>query len=301
MKFINTLERKYGRYAISNLPAIMIGLYAAGYILSLIAPTVLNYLTLEPYFILHGHAGFPEIWRVITWVIVPPSSLDFFTIIMLFFYFSIGSTLEKTWGAFRFNLYIFSGILFTVIGAFILYGIGVAQGYHYVFTAGLTGRSLFSTYYINMSIFLAFAVSYPDMHVLLYFIIPIKIKWLGILYGVLIIVEFINTSWAGRVAIIASLLNFIIFFLMTRNSGPSRIDPREIRRRQAYQNKVREASPGNASSRTAAPKTAAPIHRCTICGRTEQDSDQLVFRYCSKCNGAYEYCQDHLFNHKHVE
>ena len=139
------------------------------------------------------------------------------------------------------------------------------------------------------------------MHVLLYFIIPIKIKWLGILYGVLIIVEFINTSWAGRVAIIASLLNFIIFFLMTRNSGPSRIDPREIRRRQAYQNKVREASPGNASSRTAAPKTAAPIHRCTICGRTEQDSDQLVFRYCSKCNGAYEYCQDHLFNHKHVE
>lgn len=301
MKFINRLERKYGRYAISNLPAIMIGLYAAGYILSLIAPTVLNYLTLEPYYILHGHTGFPEIWRVITWVIVPPSSLDIFTIIMLFFYFSIGSTLEKTWGAFRFNLYIFSGILFTVIGAFILYGIGVAQGYHYVFTAGLTGRSLFSTYYINMSIFLAFAVSYPDMHVLLYLIIPIKIKWLGILYGVLIIVEFVNTSWAGRVAIIASLLNFIIFFLMTRNSGPSRIDPREIRRRQAYQNKVREASPGNVSPRTGAPKTAVPIHRCAICGRTEQDSDQLVFRYCSKCNGAYEYCQDHLFNHKHVE
>ncbi|MBO7710715.1 MAG: hypothetical protein J6S83_09620 [Lachnospiraceae bacterium] len=296
MKLINKLERKYGRYAISNLPAIMIGLYAAGYILTLIAPTVLNYLTLEPYFILHGHAGFPEIWRVITWVIVPPSSLDIFTIIMLFFYFSIGSTLEKTWGAFRFNLYIFSGILFTVIGAFILYGIGVAQGYHYVFTAGLTGRSLFSTYYINMSIFLAFALSYPDMHVLLYFIIPIKMKWMGILYGVLIIVEFINTGWAGRVAIIASLLNFIIFFLMTRNSGPSRIDPREIRRRQAYQNKVREAAP-----KPSAPSHAAPIHRCAICGRTEQDSDQLVFRYCSKCNGAYEYCQDHLFNHKHVE
>ena len=289
MKLINQLERKFGRYAIHNLPAIMIGLYAAGYILTLIAPTILTYLTLEPYYILHGHAGFPEIWRVITWVIVPPSSLNIFTVIMLFFYFSIGSTLERTWGAFRFNLYILSGIFFTVLGAFILYGIGVSRGYHYVFTSA-AGGSLFSTYYINMSIFLAFALSYPEMQVLLYFIIPVKMKWMGIVYGVLIVIDFINSGWAGRVAIIASLLNFIIFFFMTRSSEMNRINPREIRRKQAFKKTVNAA----------ASKSQGPIHRCAVCGRTELDGDDLTFRYCSKCMGTYEYCQDHLFNHVHM-
>jgi len=295
MNFINKLERKYGRFAIHNLPAIMIGLYAAGYIMTLVAPTILGYLTLEPLYIIHGRGGFPEIWRLITWVIVPPSSLDIFTIIMLFFYFSIGSVLERTWGAFRFTLYIPSGIVFTVIGAFILYGIGAAQGYHYIFTSGLTGRSLFSTYYINMSIFLAFALSYPDMQVLLYFIIPVKMKWMGILYGILIVIDFMNNNWAGKVAIIASLLNFIIFFLMTRNAGVNRIRPGQVRRRQTY---GRQAQGKNGSA--PAPQASMPIHRCTVCGRTEKDSDQLVFRYCSKCSGSYEYCQDHLFNHTHI-
>ena len=88
------------------------------------------------------------------WVIVPPDSLGIFTIIMLFFYFSIGSTLERTWGAFRFNLYILSGVLFTVIGAFLLYALYPSGGQYILF-----GR-LFSTYYINMSIFLAFALTF---------------------------------------------------------------------------------------------------------------------------------------------
>ena len=149
-----------------------------------------------------------------------------------------------------------------------------------------------------MSIFLAFALSYPDMQVLLYFIIPVKMKWMGILYGVLIVIDFVNNNWAGRVAIIASLLNFIIFFLLTRRSssgsyGRQRIDPAQMRRQTQTRKNVGEAAPS-------APKAAIPIHRCTICGRTEKDGDNLVFRYCSKCNGAYEYCQDHLFNHTHI-
>ena len=118
MNFLNDLERKYGRYAIHNLPAVMIGLYVAGYILQTFSPSALSFLRLEPYYILRG-----QIWRIITWVIIPPSSLDIFTIIMLMFYFSIGQVLERTWGAFRFNVYIFTGIIFTVIGAFVLYAI----------------------------------------------------------------------------------------------------------------------------------------------------------------------------------
>lgn len=273
MNFLNKMERKYGKYAVHNLPAIIIALYVAGYIMAVFQPGILNYLTLEPYYILHL-----QIWRLITWVIVPPSSLDIFTIIMLFFYYSIGKALEQTWGAFRFNVYIFSGILFTVLGAFLLY---------YVLGGNVAFGGLFSTYYINMSIFLAFAVAYPDMQVLLYFIIPIRMKWMGLLYGAFILYEFIGSGWVERVAIIASLLNFLIFFLSTRNL--KRVSPKEIHRKQEFRR----------STVKAAPRAGVPRHKCAVCGRTELDGDHLEFRFCSKCDGDYEYCQDHLFTHEH--
>ena len=99
-------------------------------------------------------------------------------------------SLENTWGAFRYNVYIFMGILSTVVGAFILYAV-LGGG-------GLFGNSLFSTYYINMSIFLAFAASYPNERVLLYFFIPIKMKWMGYLYGFFVVYSFITTNWVGE-------------------------------------------------------------------------------------------------------
>lgn len=271
MNFLNKMERKFGRYAIHNLSAYIIALYAAGYVLSMFSPQILGYLTLEPALILRG-----QVWRLVTWVLVPPSSLDIFTIIMLFFYYSIGNTLEHTWGAFRYNVYIFTGIIATALGAFLLYFI---LGGNILF-----GAALFSTYYINMSIFLAFAAMYPEMRVMLYFLIPIKMKWMGMVYGVFILYSFIKSSWVGRVAIIASLFNFIVFFLMTRNY--KRVSPGEIHRKRKFK------------QATSNPKGVTK-HKCAICGRTELDGDNLEFRFCSKCDGNYEYCQDHLFNHVH--
>lgn len=276
MNFLNKMERKYGKYALNNLPMIIIILYAIGYTLMVLQPGFLNYLTLEPYDILHG-----QIWRLVTWLIIPPESLSLFTVIMLFFYYSLGKTLERTWGAFRFNVYILSGVVFTVLGAFLLYFI---LGGNVRF-----GGLFFSTYYINMSIFLAFAASYPNMEVMLYFLIPIKIKWMGLLYGVFIVYEFIQTSWVGKVAILASLLNFLIFFLSTRNFR--QVSPKEIHRKQEFKRATAKA----------APKAGVPRHKCAVCGRTELDGDHLEFRYCSKCDGEYEYCQDHLFTHEHVK
>ena len=239
MDFLSKLERKFGKYAIRNLPAIIIALYAAGYAISMFMPELLYYLTLRPDLILRG-----QVWRVVSWILVPPGSFDIFTIVMLYFYFSIGRTLEYTWGAFRFNVYIFSGIIFTVIGAFLLYFIGGGLGY-------------FSTYYINMSIFLAASV--------------------------------LSGGWADRIAILASLMNFIVFFLMTRNM--SRYSPKQRKRRQEFQKSVKKVQPKGQTTR----------HKCAVCGRTEEDGAHLEFRYCSKCEGNYEYCQDHLFTHEHVK
>lgn len=277
MNWLNKLERKFGRYAIHNLTLYLIGGYIIGFGVYMFVPNLLNLLTLEPAYILHG-----QIWRIISWVLIPPSGNIFTTVIMMLFYYSLGTALERTWGAFRYNVYIFSGILFTVIGAFLLYLIvGVdAVGY----------GVFFSTYYINMSIFLAFAVSYPDMEVLLYFILPIKMKWMALVYAALTIYDLVRGNLFTRIAIIASLLNFIVFFLSSRNVKPYM--PKEQRRKRKFKQE---------QERPHMTYEGGARHRCAVCGRTELDDPNLEFRFCSKCNGNYEYCQDHLFTHEHVK
>lgn len=290
---MSSFERKFGKYAIRNLSFVLVACYAVGYVLRLIdrSNTLILYLTLDPYAILHG-----QVWRLFTWILIPPSSSNiFFTLIMLYFYCSIGTTLERTWGTYRYNVYLFQGMLFTIAGSFLL------MGYHYLFDADIIAlmsqqqleafflyNSLFyfSTYYINMSIFLGFAATFPEAQVLLMFLIPIKVKWLGIIYGVMLLFEFFQMGVDGKFAIAASLLNFIVFFITSRSKVS--LNPKQIRRRQEFKRDIRR-------------NTGITKHKCAICGRTEVDSPGLQFRFCSKCDGNYEYCEEHLYTHTHVK
>ena len=169
-RLIDKLERKIGRYAIPNLTMFIIGTYIIGYLMYFFARSVLPYLYLDPYLILHG-----QVWRLVSWLLVPPGGFDIFTIIMLLFYYSIGNTLERTWGTFRYNVYIFGGIIATIVGAFVLYGISIlAYGPEVAELSSAIYSAAFSTSYISMSIFLGFALAYPNMQVLLMFIIPVQ-------------------------------------------------------------------------------------------------------------------------------
>ena len=274
LNWLDKLEKKFGRFAIPNLTMYLIGAYIIGFGIYYFLPGLFKWLTLEPYFILKG-----QVWRVISWVLVPPSGSLISIIFIVLLYYSLGTALERAWGTFRYNVYIFSGILFTVIGAFALY---------FISGTGMVGYGgLFSTYYINMSIFLAFAVSYPDMELLLYFIIPIKMKWMAIVYAVFILYDFIAGNFISRVTIAASLLNFVVFFLSTKKG----YSPKQQMRKKKYQKQSRPHMTYSNGAR----------HRCAVCGRTELDDPNLEFRFCSKCNGNYEYCQDHLFTHEHVK
>lgn len=292
MRFIEKLERKYGKYGIPNLTTYVIICYVLGYLLMRFNPAVLSLMSLDVSKILQG-----QIWRLVTWVIYPPNTSNFlfFVISILFFYYPIGTSLERTWGSFRYTLYIFSGLLFTIISAFLLHFItgGFVEIGGMVYSIG---GSIFSTYYISMSVFLAYALSYPDMQVLLWFIIPIKMKWMAIVYGAIILYDvftyFRNGLWFVAVPIIASLLNFIIFFLSTRNL--QHYNPKEVKRRREFKKAV-------AGSRVNPQTGGVTKHKCAICGRTELDHPELEFRFCSRCNGNYEYCQDHLFTHTHVK
>ena len=283
MKFIDKLERKFGRFGIPNLTIYMIVCYVIGYALMIVNPGILNWLSLEPAYILRG-----QVWRLVTWVLYPPSTSGvlWFAIAVLFFYYPIGTSLERTIGTFKYTLYILSGVIFTILGAFILY---------FLLGGNVLVGNVFSTYYISLSTFLAYAMCYPDMQVLLMFIIPVKMKWMAIFY--VVVYEMIQYIMAGAwylvIPIVASLLNFIIFYFGTKDF--SRYNPKEIHRRNEFR---RAMEP---QGRMKSGSGSVTKHKCAICGRTELDDPNLEFRFCSRCNGNYEYCQDHLFTHTHVK
>ena len=285
MKFIDKLERKFGRFGIPNLTIYMIVCYVIGYALMIVNPGILNWLSLEPAYILRG-----QVWRLVTWVLYPPSTSGvlWFAIAVLFFYYPIGTSLERTIGTFKYTLYILSGVIFTILGAFILY---------FLLGGNVLVGNAFSTYYISLSTFLAYAMCYPDMQVLLMFIIPVKMKWMAIFYVVIVVYEMIQYIMAGAwylvIPIVASLLNFIIFYFGTKDF--SRYNPKEVHRRNEFR---RAMEP---QGRMKSGSGSVTKHKCAICGRTELDDPNLEFRFCSRCNGNYEYCQDHLFTHTHVK
>ena len=239
MNWIDKMERKFRGRGIPNLTVYEIICYVVGYLLSYMNPSMLSMMSLDVSKILQG-----QIWRLVTWVIYPPSTGNFFLFVIsiLFFYYPVGTSLERTWGSFRYTLYIFSGLLFVLIAAFITYfitgGFVVIDGMTYVI-----GGGVFTTYYVSLSVFLAYAMSYPDMQILLWFVIPIKMKWMGALYGVMILVSLIQGNLASRVAIIASLFNFIVFFLISGRF--SRFTPHQIHRRQEFKRNVKKVQPKN--------------------------------------------------------
>ena len=294
---ISKWERKYGRFAIQNLPVVILVAYALGFVIHLIAPSLYtNWLSLDAGRILKG-----QIWRIVTFIIQPPSSSPIWVLIALYFYYVISTALNRAWGAFRFNLYFFAGVLFHVLGALLAYFITWAA-------TGMGISFLLSTEYLNLSMFFAFAALYPETRFLLFFIIPVKVKYLAyidaafFLYTIgrgLLPAAVTHTSGAQHladlalaIAAIVSLLNFLIFFLATRKK--TRGQAGSARKRVVYTQRADRTSPRPESG-------VVSRHRCSICGRTELTNPELEFRYCSKCKGAHEYCQDHLFTHMHIQ
>lgn len=288
MSWLDKLERKFGRYAIPNLMYYIIILYGVGFVLNLVSPEFYyNYLSLNAEAVLSG-----QVWRLVTFIIEAPSDSIIFIIFVLHLYYMIGIELERAWGAFRFNVYFFSGMFFHILAAFLVYFIW--------------GISLpLSTWYLNLSLFFGFASLYPNVEFLLFMILPVKVKWLALVdalyfaYGIL--QAFLPAYGGGMfgmvykanaVAAAVSILNFLLFFLSSRNVRP--YSPRQVKRKREFKKNIRSAArPVNYGG--------GAKHKCAVCGRTELDGEHLEFRYCSKCNGNYEYCQEHLFTHTHVK
>ena len=307
MKFLAKLERKFGKYAIRHLTRYIIICYVIGYVLEIIAasggPNVQMYLALVPGWILKG-----QIWRLVSWWLIPPTNLSFLTFIMLFVYYQLGTILEKVWGDFYYNLYIFLGLLGTVVGAFIMHFCGGAL---IIELSALYGSAAFSTYFVSLSIFFGFALTFPEERMMLFFIIPIKVKYLALFDAAYLTYQLIVGGWMTRCLVISSLAATFVFFLLTgfgkMGFGRQRQSTTQKNFNAYMKENARMKSAAQAAASRGETETAgtggftAYRHRCCICGRTELDAPELEFRYCSKCNGDFEYCQDHLFTHVHKQ
>ena len=271
------------RFGIPNLMRVIVIGNVAVYVLMLLTQAndanALSFLTFNLNALLHG-----EVWRLVTFVFVPAYSSPFALLISLYFYYWIGSTLERQWGTAKFNLYYISGALLTVLGVVLA---SLITGNPYLTAAG--------TGYVNLSMFFAFAFLFPDTTVLLFFILPVKMKWLAYLDGALFAFDIIKAigahNWAGVVLPIVALLNFAVFIWPEVHYLKERAKYQNSRKtvqfRQAQQQQAKQA------------QQQGYRHKCAVCGRTDTDYPDLQFRYCSKCVGYHCFCQDHIFNHLH--
>ena len=227
-----------------------------------------------------------QVWRLITFVFVPSFRSNFiFFAISAYFYYFIGSRLEQQWGTARFNFFYGSGVLLAII-------VGLIAG---LVTGG--GMETATMEYNNLSLFFFFSSLFPDMTVLLAFIIPVKIKWLAYLDAALMLYNMIQLIAAGQFVLallpVLAILNYLVFF------GDSLLDALRGRARRAQYQRSRQTIQFKRAAREAKQKKGY-LHKCTVCGRTDADYPDLEFRYCSRCAGYRCYCIDHINNHVHV-
>lgn len=259
MTFIDRLERHLGRFAIPGLIRYVAALTGLVYLLGYAFPGYLSYLVLSPGKVMQG-----EVWRLFTWILVPGQSYGslgpIWMAIALMFLWFMGDVVEGAWSTFKLNLFYFTGFIACTIASMILPGA----------ESGLGANS-----FLNLSLILAVGTLVPNLQVMLFFVIPIKMKWLAwfslVMYGLV----FLGAPPVIRAAIAISVANYLLFF------GPAFLQ----NRLHAQKNAVRRAKFVEAST------PDETLHRCETCGRTEITNPHLDFRV--RADG-HEYCVEHL-------
>ncbi len=256
-------------------------------------PQIYSLLLFDREAILQG-----QVWRLFSWVFTASGGNILTTLIMLYCYYILGKTLENTWGSLKFNLYYLSGIV--LMDAFILIfgGMEVLDTTNNVlytpqYFAGY--YAVYMTLFLNLSLVLCYATIYSQATFLLLYIIPIKAWLLALFYLGFVIFEVVTMCtpvmmFPHCLFPLVAFANYFLFFgkdvLNLIPSLPAK------RKKQTVHIHVRKEESSKAQGYT---------HRCTICGRTDVSNPELEFRYCSRCNGYFCYCEDHINNHTHVE
>ncbi|MDZ7619419.1 MAG: hypothetical protein U1E05_20665 [Patescibacteria group bacterium] len=273
MRILDRLEARFGRYGVPNVTLLFIIGQVFVYARAMMVPgftngnpghvALLDNIRLVPALVLEG-----EVWRVFTFVFDPPLTNPIYAFFFWYLFYLMGTALEASWGAFRYNVFLLIGYLATVGVAF------------------LAPTQAASTAFLQGSVFLAFAYLYPNFTLYLMFILPVRIKWLAMLTWIAYFFVFAGALANGDVMsgllVAASVCNFFVFF------GSSIL----VRIRYGHRHMRHQADTIARRNR--------PVHQCRICGKTNKTHPEEDFRYCSKCAGTWCYCSQHLRNHEHV-
>ena len=229
-----------------------------------------------------------QVWRLFTYIFTSVFSYGniIFVVLGLICYFSLGRAIEHIWGTLRFNLFYFTGVILMDIYCMIFGGYADST-------------------FLNLSLFLSYATLFPDHHFVLFFIIPIKAWILGVIDLALLLLQVVTNSFPYNLFPIIALANYFLFFGKdVCNIFPLswRVNASRLFRKKKTAQKTTGTVPLAGSYRAEHATVKAPYtHRCTVCGKTDVSNPELEFRYCSRCNGYFCYCQDHISNHTHVE
>ena len=263
MSLLDKLERTLGRLAIQNLTLYLVIGQVAFVLATLMQQVEPIRLVLLPLSVMNG-----EWWRLITFMFVVPLPGSLFGFVFLVFgwylFYLMGSALETHWGAFRYNLFLFTSYALTIALSFVTPGAYVVN------------------YFILGSVFIAFAYLNPDFELVLFFILPVKIKWLALISIVFGAYRFAVGGLPIRLQTAAAVITFLLFF------GRDIVTGVRYRQRKMARQAERVA------------REEAPRHVCYVCGKTDKTHPELDFRYCSKCEGDQCYCPEHIQNHSHV-
>jgi membrane associated rhomboid family serine protease len=252
MRWLDALERRFGFLGIPGLIRIVVAFSALVFLLVRLNPDFISALDLNPERLRHG-----EIWRLVTYIFIPQTFSFLWIIFVLWFLWFIGEGLERAWGPFRLTLYFLVGMLGTT-------------------AAALFFGSNFSNTMLIASLFYAFARFYPDEVIYVLFILPVKIKWVAWVSAAFLLLGFFVNSNSYRMATVAALSNYLIFF------GPEIVY--QARHRHEVSSRRRRFE-GQSRSET------EPLHKCAVCGATELSDPNLDFRVA---RDGEEYCVAHL-------
>jgi hypothetical protein len=259
VNLLDKLQRRYGRYALPHATEGLIVCQALTYLFNTGKPEFLDHIALVPRLVLAG-----EVWRLVTFLCQPPPRSLFFVLFFWYMFYLMGTALEHAWGTFRYNVYLAVGWLATVAVSF------------------LQPDAPASIAFLQGSVFLAFAHLFPDFEFLLFFILPVKVKWLALVQWLFYFYMIAVGTWMTALLVLASVGNFLLFF------GPE------------YWSRLRTGRWRMAQRAERARRASTPRHTCSICRVTNLSDPKMSFRYCSKCAGAPCYCADHIHAHQHI-
>jgi len=264
--FLYRLQQKY-----KGIPDLMRYIVIGNvivYLLGYLGVRTVSLLCLNPEKVFGG-----QVWRLISFIFLLPVGNILFAAFVFYFYYIVGRALENQLGSFIFTLYYACNIILTIIISL------------------MSGISVVSAAQIHLSLFLAFGYLFPEYTIFLFMIIPVKMKYLAIFYGIYTVYEAIMLpGWGSKLIALVGLFTFLMFFygeLLTSFKERSSV----LKNRQQFHQK----------RNTAHEHLQIVRHQCEVCKRTELDDPNLEFRYCSGCDGYHEYCIEHLGNHVHIK